>query len=160
MPRWIVVADPDAGASPVTWAIAGSGDPRLRVDSHPLQGWLEPLQAHAPCPACARQGAAGGRLTDQCRGGRHFAVCSNSHGRPACDYIQPACRVCGIGLLVDAGAGLFECSTSACSSTQPGCCCRPPRPMVVRRSKGADRPFWGCFRYGQRSACALTRPVD
>ena len=74
---------------------------------------------------------------------RHFAACTNWNGGEGCDYTQPSCGACGTGMLVEAPGGVFECSDPSCRSKQPGCRCRPPRPMVVRRQKRTEKRFWG-----------------
>ena len=165
----IVVPDPDA-ASPVTRAIVDSADPRLVAATNPLAPWLEPLFVGLACPGCNPGGTGSGRLRAATSRSGHFAACTNWNRGEACDYTQPSCSVCGSGLLVGipiatpardgAGGCDFECSDPSCRSQQPGCCCRPPRPMVVRRQKRTDQRFWGCWRYGQAEACGRTRPID
>ena len=156
----IVVSDPDDGASPLTRAIIESADPRLTVASHPLDAWLERMREVVPCPSCNPGGAGTGRLRGMRGRTRHFAACTNWNGGEGCDYTQPSCSACGTGLLVEAPGGLFECSDPACRSKQPGCRCRPPRPMVVRRQRRTGKRFWGCWRYGEADACGRTRPID
>ena len=152
----IVVSDPDGGASPVTRAIIESADPRLTAASNPLEAWLEPVPEAVPCPSC-RPGT--GRLRRMRSQTRHFAGCTNWNGGEGCDYTQPSCDACGIGVLVAIPGGFFECSDPSCRSKQPGCRCQPPRPMVVRRRKGTEKRFWGCWRYGETDACRRTRPI-
>ena len=156
----IVVSDPDGGASPVTRAIIESTDPRLTAASNPLEAWLEPVREAVPCPCCSPGGAGTGRLRLRVTSGgtRHFAGCTNRG--EGCNYTQPSCSACGAGLLVQAPGGLFECSDPSCRSKQPGCRCRPPRPMVVRRQKRTEKRFWGCWRFGEADACGRTRPID
>ena len=158
----IVVSDPDGGGSPVTRTIIESADPRLTAASNPLDAWLEPVREMVPCPCCNPGGAGTGRLRLRGMSGRtrHFAGCTNWNGGEGCDYTQPACAACGTGMLVVAPGGLFECSDPSCRSKQPGCRCRPPRPMVVRRQKRTQKRFWGCWRYGEANACGRTRPLD
>ena len=158
----IVVSDPDGGTSPVTRAIIESADPRLTAASNPLEAWLEPVREAVPCPCCSPGGAGTGRLRlrGMSGGNRHFAGCTNWNGGEGCDYTQPSCGACGTGMLVEAPGGLFECSDPSCRSKQPGCRCRPPRPMVVRRQKRTEKRFWGCWRYGEADACGRTRPID
>ena len=159
----IVVSDPDGGASPVTRAIIESADARLTAAaSNLLETWLEPVRETVPCPCCSPGGAGTGRLRlrGMSGGTRHFAGCTNWNGGEGCDYTQPACGACGTGMLVEAPRGLFECSDPSCRSKQPGCRCRPPRPMVVRRQKRTQKRFWGCWRYGEAAACGRTRPID
>ena len=156
----IVVSDPDDGASPLTRAIIESADPRLTVASHPLDAWLERMREVVPCPSCNPGGAGTGRLRGMRGRTRHFAACTNWNGGEGCDYTQPSCSACGTGILAEAPGGLFECSDPSCRSKQPGCRCRPPRPMVVRRQKRTEKNFWGCWRYGEADACGRTRPID
>ncbi len=159
----IVVSDPDGGASPVTRAIIESADARLTAAaSNLLETWLEPVRETVPCPCCSPGGAGTGRLRlrGMSGGTRHFAGCTNWNGGEGCDYTQPSCGACGTGMLVEAPRGLFECSDPSCRSKQPGCRCRPPRPMVVRRQKRTQKRFWGCWRYGEADACGRTRPID
>ena len=158
----IVVSDPDGGASPVTRAIIESTDARLTAASNPLEALLEPVREAVPGPCCSPGGAGTGRLRlrGMSGGTRHFAGCTNWNGGEGCDYTQPACGACGTGMLVEAPGGLFECSDPSCRSTQPGCRCRPPRPMVVRRQKRTEKRFWGCWRYREADACGRTRPID
>ncbi|MCY4506551.1 MAG: hypothetical protein OXG35_06275, partial [Acidobacteria bacterium] len=164
----IVVSDPDGGA-PVTRAIVESSDPRLQTASNPLDPWLDPMRGGLACPGCNPEGTGTGRLRARGRSG-YFAGCTNWNRGEGCDYTQPSCGVCGTGMLVkiptdtanwDGSEGCdFECSDPSCRSKQPGCCCRPPRPMVVRRQKRTEKRFWGCWRYGQADACGRTRPID
>ena len=156
----IVVSDPDDGTSPVTRAIIESADPRLTAASNPLEAWLDPVREAVPCPCCSPGGAGTGRLRGMSGRTRHFAACTNWNGGEGCDYTQPSCGACGTGMLVEAPGGLFECSDPSCRSKQPGCRCRPPRPMVVRRQKRTEKRFWGCWRYGEADACGRTRPID
>ena len=156
----IVVSDPDGRTSPVTRAIIESADPRLTAASDPLEAWLEPVPESVPCPSCSPGGAGSGHLRGMSGRTRHFARCTNGNGGEGCDYTQPSCSACGTGILVEAPGGLFECSDPSCRSRQPGCRCRPPRPMVVRRQKRTEKRFWGCWRYGQADACGRTRPID
>ena len=156
----IVVSDPEGGASPVTRAIIESEDPRLTATSNPLEAWLEPVREAVPCPSCSPGGAGTGRLRGMSGQTRYFAGCTNWNGGEGCDYTQPSCGTCGTGMLVEAPGGLFKCSDPACRSKQPGCRCRPPRPMVVRRQKRTQKRFWGCWRYGEADACGRTRPID
>ena len=156
----IVVSDPDGRTSPVTRAILESADPRLTATSHRLAAWLEPVPQSVPCPCCSPGGAGPGLLRGMSGRTRHFARCSNWNGGDSCDYTQPSCGSCGTGMLVKTPGGLFECSDSSCRSKQPGCRCRPPRPMVVRRQKRTQKRFWGCWRYGEDDACGRTRPID
>ena len=158
----IVVSDPDGGASPVTRAIIESTDPRLTADSNPLDTWLERVRKTVPCPCCSPRGVGTGRLRLRATSSRtrHFAGCTNWNGGEGCDYTQPACDACDTGMLVETPGGLFECSDPSCGSKQPGCRCRPPRPMVVRRQKRTQKRFWGCWRYGEADACGRTRPID
>ena len=150
----IVVSDPDGGTSPVTRAIIENADPRLTATSNPLEAWLEPVREAVPCPCCSPGGAGTGRL--RLRGmssrTRHFAGCTNWNGGAGCDYTQPCCGACGTGMLVEAPGGLFECSDPSRRSKQPGCRCRPPRPMVVRRQKRHGEAFLGLLavRRGRR----------
>ena len=129
----IVVSDPDGRTSPVTRAILESADPRVTAASDPLAAWLEPVPESVPCPCCSPGGASSGRLRGMSGRTRHFAGCTNWNGGAGCDYTQPSCSACGTGMLVEVPGGLFECSDPSCRSKQPGCRCRPPRPMVVRR---------------------------
>ena len=140
----IVVSAPDDGISPVTRAIVESEDPRLTAASHPLAAWLERVEEAVPCPCCSRGGAGTGRLRGMSGRTRHFAACTNGNGGAGCGYTQPSCSACGTGLLVEAPGGLFVFSDPSCRSKQPGCRCRPPRPMVVRRQKRTGKRFWGC----------------
>ena len=131
----IVVSDPDGVTSPVTRAIIESADPRLTAAANPLQAWLEPVREAVPCPCCSPGGAGTGHLRGITGRRRHFAGCTNWNGGEGCDYTQPSCSACGTGMLVEAPGGLFECSDPSCHSKQPGCYCRPTRPMAVRRQK-------------------------
>ena len=155
----IVVSDPDGVTSPVTRAIIESADPRLTAAANPLQAWLEPVREAVPCPCCSPGGAGTGHLRGITGRRRHFAGCTNWNGGEGCDYTQPSCSACGTGMLVEAPGGLFECSDPSCRSKQPGCYCRPPRPMAVRRQKRTEKRFWGCWRYGEADACGRTRPI-
>ena len=89
----------------------------------------------------------------------HFAGCTNWNGGDGCDYTLPSCGACGTGMPVKSTGGLFECSDPSCRSKQPGCRCRPPRSMVVRRQPRTQKRFWGCWRYGEAGACGRTRPI-
>ena len=165
----IVVSDPDGG-SPVTRAIVESADPRLKTASNPLEPWLDPMRGGLACPGCNPEGTGTGRLRAARGRSGYFAGCTNWNRGEGCDYTQPCCGACGTGMLVriptdtanwDGGEGCdFECSDPSCRSKQPGCCCRPARPMVVRRQKRTEKRFWGCWRYGQADACGRTRPID
>ena len=156
----IVVSDPDRGASPVTRAIIESADPRLSATPYRLDAWLEPVREAVPCPCCSPGGAGTGRLRRTSGRTRHFAGCTNWNSGEGCNYTQPSCDACGTGMLVEAPSGFFECSDPSCRSKHPGCRCRPPRPMVVRRQKHTQRRFWGCWRYGEADACGHTRPIN
>jgi DNA helicase-4 len=154
----IVVSDPESGASPVTRAVVESADPRLTVASHRLEAWLEPVRKAVPCPSCSPGGAGTGRLRGMSGRTGHFAVCTNWNGGDGCEYTQPSCGACGTGMLVEVPGGLFECSDSSCRSKQPGCRCRPPRPMVVRRSEAHAEAFLGLLAVRRGRRVGRTRP--
>ena len=158
------------------WLATGRLSPakRARWNQHaeaaaaadPLLSALDPHQRRAAVcfedRAMVTAGAGTGRLRLWEMSGRtrHFAGCTNWNGGEGCDYTQPCCGACGTGMLVETPGGLFECSDPSCRSKHPGCRCRPPRPMVVRRQKRTQKRFWGCWRYGEADACGRTRPID
>ena len=140
------------------------GGKRHDVPAHhrAAEGLDDYLEAAGPgeakAPLFQSVDPAGRRLTGRALS-RRLVLAMIKRRAAAADLPPSACchtfRATGITAYLSNGG-----SDLSCRSKQPGCCCRPPRPMVVRRQKRTEKRFWGCWRYGQADACGRTRPID
>ena len=76
--------------------------------------------------------------------------CSN---HPECRYLSPICPGCKVGFVSIGEEGTTECSNPDCYATQT-ICPRCRQGILVKRQRRKDgKPFFGCSRFGEESAC-------
>ncbi len=96
-----------------------------------------------PCPRCLDGNLVESRSHENLR-------CSN---HPECRYLSPMCPGCKVGFVSIGEQGTTECSNPDCEATQ-AICPRCRQGILVKRLRRKDgRPFLGCSRFAEESAC-------
>ena len=96
-----------------------------------------------PCPRCPDGNLIESRSHENLR-------CSN---HPECRYLSPICPGCKVGFVSIGEQGTTECSNPDCYATQT-ICPRCSQGILVRRQRRKDgKPFFGCSRFAEESAC-------